>query len=241
VAGLLEALVLATTGSGDAEVYQPDANDLRPGSAATRELERIAAFMGAQFASEGATGFDVAAVLLELRDVVASIARPTDSAMLTRVFEWLTVVAQDAFAASGIQSLRERVSEQLEAGTPVVELLPKVPAVFLVGAPSTSVVDGLLARAWMLAVSMGAPCLVIDASGLAEAGERALGDGLRGFLEQAEGSALQVLLAGARLKVREKLAAETSARGIGFQHFERVDSAVSHALDRAGYLLMRRS
>ena len=34
----------------------------------TRELERSAAFLGAQFASEGATGFDIAALLFELRD-----------------------------------------------------------------------------------------------------------------------------------------------------------------------------
>jgi len=34
--------------------------------------------------------------------------------------EWLTVVALDAFATAGLQSLRERVSEQLEAGTPIV-------------------------------------------------------------------------------------------------------------------------
>src|SRR5207248_1951516 len=115
------------------------------------------------------------------------------AAALTRVFEWLTVVALDAFAAAGIQSLREQTSEQLESGTPVVELLPKVPAVLLVGAPSASVIDGLLSRAWMLAVGTGAPCLVIDCGGLSEAGERNFERGFRGFVAQAEGSALQVL------------------------------------------------
>jgi hypothetical protein len=60
VANLVEALVVAAA-----------AGELRPGSDGTRELERSAAFLGAQFSSEGATGFDIAALLLELRDVVA--------------------------------------------------------------------------------------------------------------------------------------------------------------------------
>src|SRR3954464_12407974 len=118
VANLVEALSVAVSG-GSAE--------LRPGAHATRELERSAAFLGAQFASEGATGFDVAALLLELRNVVANVARAEHGAALTRMFEWLTVVALDGFATAGLQSLRERVSDQLEVGTPVVELMPKVP------------------------------------------------------------------------------------------------------------------
>ncbi|HEY0255077.1 MAG TPA: hypothetical protein VGC41_26300, partial [Kofleriaceae bacterium] len=96
VANLLETLTEATHGGAAA---------LQPGSDATRELERSAAFLGAQFASEGATGFDVAALLLEFRDVVAGIFPAVDSAALTRTFEWLTVVALDAFATAGLQSL----------------------------------------------------------------------------------------------------------------------------------------
>lgn len=231
VASLVEALTEAAAAGVEA---------LRPGSDATRELERAAAFLGGQFASEGATGFDIAALLLELRDGIAGIASPGDAAALTRVFEWLTVIALDAFAASGLQSLREQTNEQLEAGTPVIELLPKVPAVFLVGAPSASVMDNLMARAWMVAVSCGAPCLVVDCGGLAEAGERAFERGYRTFLEQAEGSALQILLASARRPLRELAERLASEHGQSFQHFDRIDSAIAHALERAGHLLMRR-
>ena len=216
------------------------AGQLLPGSAATRELERSAAFLGAQFASEGATGYDIAALLLELRDVVAGMAGADDAPALTRLFEWLTVVALDGFAASGLQSLRERVSEQLETGTPVIELLPKVPAVILVGAPIASVIDGLLARAWMLAVGTGAPCLIIDAGGLAEAGERAFDGGYKSFLEQAAGSNLQILLSSARRPLRERASAMAAERGLAFHPFERIDSAVTHALERAGHRLMLR-
>jgi hypothetical protein len=231
VANLVETLTEASTGGSDR---------LRPGSDETRELERSAAFLGAQFASEGATGFDVAALLLELREVVAGMISSEDEAPLTRLFEWLTVVALDGFAASGLQSLREQISEHLDSGTPIVELLPKVPAVLLVGAPSASVLDSLLSRAWMLAVGTGAPCLIIDCGGLAAAGERNFERGYRAFLEQAEGSQLQVLLSSARRQLRELAATLTAEAGLSFQQFDRLDSAVAHSLERAGHLLMRR-
>jgi hypothetical protein len=233
VASLVEALTSAAGLGGTSD-------GLQPGSDATREIERAAAFLGAQFASEGATGFDVAALLLELRDAVAGVTAPRDAAALSRLFEWLTVVALDGFAAAGLQSLREQISDQLESGTPVVELLPKVPAILLVGAPSASVLDGLLSRAWMLAVGTGAPCLIIDCAGLAEPGERNFERGYRGFLEQAEGSALQILLSGARRPLRELAARLTAERALSFQQFERLDSAVAHAMERAGHNLMRR-
>ena len=232
VANLVEALSVAVSGGSQ---------ELKPGANATRELERSAAFLGAQFASEGATGFDIAALLLELRDVISGMIEPGDALALTRLFEWLTTVALDAFAASGMQSLRERQAEQLENGTPVIEVLPKVPAVLLVGAPSTSLIDSLLSRAWMLAVGTGAPCLIIDCAGLAEPGEKNFDGGFRGFLEQAEGSALQVVLSSGRRPLRERAAALAGERGLSFQHFDRFDSAVAHALERAGYLFMRRS
>jgi hypothetical protein len=232
VASLLEALTEAAHGGADG---------LKPGSDATRELERSCAFMGAQFASEGATGYDVAALLLELRDVVDGIAADADKAALTHLFEWLTVVALDGFATSGLQSMREQISEQLDSGTPVTEILPKVPAVMLVGAPSSSVLDSLLARAWMLAVGTGAPCLIIDCGGLSAGGEKNFERCYHGFLKQAEGSSLQVLLASARRPLRELAAKLTADSNLSFQHFDRLDSAVAHALERAGHLLMRRS
>jgi hypothetical protein len=232
VASLVEALTESAHGGAIALV---------PGSDATRELERISAFLGAQFASEGATGFDVAALLLELRKVVEEVTLPDDAAALTRLFEWLTVVALDAFAASGLQSLREQMTEQLESGTPVIEILPKVPAVLLVGAPTASVLEGVMARAWMLAVGTGAPCLIIDCGGLAAASERHFERGYRTFLTQAEGSALQVLLSGARRPTRELAERLTAEHALSFAHFDHLDSAVAHALERAGHLLMRRS
>ncbi len=230
VGSLIEALGVAAASA-----------ELRPGSDATRELERTAAFLGAQFQSEGQTGFDVAALLLELRDVVGGMVTVEEQSHLTRLFEWLSVVALDTFAASGLQSLRERVSDQLETGTPVVEILPKVPAVLFVGAPSASVADNLLARGWMLAVGTGSACLIIDAGGLSESAEHAFEAAYRKFLDAAAGSTLQVLLSNARRTLRERVASLTVERAMSFQHFDRLDSAVAHALERAGTLLTRRA
>jgi hypothetical protein len=232
VANLLETLTEAAHGGGVA---------LQPGSDATRELERSSAFLGAQFASEGATGFDVAALLLELREVIAGMVSAEDQTALTRLFEWLTVIALDSFSTAGLQSLREQTSEQLESGTPITEILPKVPVIMLVGAPTASVLDNLLARAWMLAVGTGAPCLIIDCGGLASGGERNFEKGYRGFLAQAEGSALQVLLSGARRNISDVAEKLTTEAGLTLQNFEHLDRAVAHALERAGHLLMRRS
>jgi hypothetical protein len=50
-----------------------------------------------------------------------------------------------------------------------------------------------------------------------------------------------VLLASARRPLRERVEKLTGARGLAFQHFDRFDSAVAHALERAGYLLMKRT
>ena len=232
VASLVEALTEAAHGGVEG---------LTPGRPSTRELERSSAFLGSHFASEGATGFDVAALLLELRDVVAGMVSVDEGKALTQLFEWLCVVALDSFAASGMQSLREQTSEQLENGTPVVELLPKVPAVLFVGSPSSNVIDSLLARAWMLAVGTGAPCLVLDCAGLTALGEKNLERAYPGFLEQVEGSALQVVLTNARRPLRELIAQLSQQRQISFQHFDRIDSAIAHALERAGHLLMRRT
>jgi hypothetical protein len=103
------------------------------------------------------------------------------------------------------------------------------------------VIDNLLSRGWMLAVGTSAPCLVIDCGGLAEAGERAFEAGYVKFLEQAQDSTIQLLLSTARRQIRDRAGALAVERGLTFQHFDRLDSAVAHSLERAGHLLMKRS
>jgi len=237
VASLVEALTEAAHGHANGPQLTAA---LRPGSDATRELERSCAFMGAQFAGEGATGYDVAALLLELRDIVADMVSTDDAAVLTRLFEWLTLIALDGFATSGQQSLRQPMADQAGSGTPNVEDLPKVPRHLLVGSPSLPVLDSLLARAWMLSVGTTSPCLIIDCAGLMGVGEKNFERACSTFMAQAEGSQLQVLLSSARRPLRELAATLAAEKHLSFQHFDRLDSAVAHALERAGHLLMRR-
>ena len=59
--GLVEALSFAVSSGAD---------QLRPGSMALRDLEKATAFAGASLAAGGASGYEVAALLLALRDAV---------------------------------------------------------------------------------------------------------------------------------------------------------------------------
>ena len=81
----------------------------------------------------------------------------------------------------------------------------------------------------------------IDCGGLDATGERSFEAGYTAFLAQAAGSALQVLLSNARRPLRERASALTAERGLAFQHFDRFDSAVAHAMERAGYHLVKRA
>ena len=76
----------------------------------------------------------------------------------------------------------------------------------LVGGPSQSVLDNLLARAWMLAIGTGSPCLIVDCGGLVEAGEKSFDVAYQKFLEQVEGSAIQVLRASGRNPSKRRIA-----------------------------------
>src|SRR5207248_1031307 len=123
---------------------------------------------GASLSASGLSGFDVAALVLALRDAVLEFATDDWASAISDVFEWLVVIALDAFATAGSMSAAEKAAEQLEAGTPVVLVTPEVPAVLLVGAPRGDAIDSILARALLLVVRVGAPTLVLDVSGLAD-------------------------------------------------------------------------
>src|SRR5262245_2850281 len=94
---MIEALAVAVTGG---------AAELRAGRPLVRELERACSFTGARMAGTGASGFDVAAALLSLRDATIEFAEADQAQALGELFEWLVVVALDAFATAGTQSQR---------------------------------------------------------------------------------------------------------------------------------------
>lgn len=231
-ANLIEALRIAASG-GEQE--------LRPGAALTRELERSCAFLGGQLASAGASGFDVAAFLLTLRDAVLEFAAAGEAPVVTSLFEWLSILALDSFATAGILSLQERTTEQLESGTPVVEIAPKVAAVLFVGGPTTSTMDGLLSRGSMLAIGIGSSCLVVDVSGLCEQSLKLFPKTIAAFLEREHPASIEILLVGATRSVSDACIASATQLGRKLSSVERLDSAVEQALDRNGYAIVRRS
>ncbi|GAB4531711.1 MAG: hypothetical protein Tsb0020_47930 [Haliangiales bacterium] len=169
--GIYESLGLAL-----AVAHESGGDDaLAPGSAAIRELEKAVSFAGAALASTElgpgqaqGMGFNAAVFMFALRDVVVEMAAEAHRPALRRLFEWLLVIALDSLAGARVMAARERVQEQLEAGTPVVLVAPGVPAALLVGEPSGFVLDVLFGRAVLLVVTQGAPALIIDVSGLAD-------------------------------------------------------------------------
>lgn len=234
-ANLIEALRVAASG-GEQE--------LRPGAALTRELERACAFLGGQLSSAGASGFDVAAFLLALRDAVLEHAAPADALAVNTVntmFEWLSILSLDSFATAGILSLQERTTEQLESGTPVVEIAPKVAAVLFVGGPTSSTMDGLLARGSMLAIGIGSASLVVDVSGLCEQSLKLFPKTIAAFLEREHPASIEILLVGATRSVSDACHQAATQLGRKLTSVERLDSAVEQALARSGYAIVRRS
>lgn len=161
VQSMIESLALALPGAGQAA-------PLVPGAPAARELEKAVAFAGASLAAAGLSGFDVAALILALRDVVVPHVAPAND--LGRLFEWLSIVALDAFATTTDLAARERVREQIGRGTPVVLVAARVPAALLVADPDSRALDSVFGRLVLLVVRTGAPCVIIDAAGLDDPG-----------------------------------------------------------------------
>jgi hypothetical protein len=231
-ASLLDALAIAASGG---------ITELRPGSALGRELERSCAFLGGQLSGTGASGFDVAAFLLELRDAVLEHAAAEETAAIASLFEWLVILALDSFATAGILSLQERTTEQLESGTPVVELAPKVAAVLFVGGPTTSTMDALLSRGSMLAIGLGSNCLLLDVSGLSEQSLPLFPKTFAAFLEREHPASIELLLVGATHSVADACQRAATHGGRRLTPLEHLDTAVEQALDRNGYTIVRRS
>jgi hypothetical protein len=213
---------------------------LRPGGPELRELEKSAAIAGASLSASGASGFDVAAVVLAMRDAVLEFASSEWREALSDLFEWVLVIAIDAFAAAGTAAAQERAAEHLDAGTPVVLVTPEVPAVLLVGAPSTDAIDSILGRALLLIVRVGARTLVLDVSGLADPMAPPVLAGASRFLDQKRVAEVEIALSGATSQVAEHWVALGKTRGVTVTPVERFEAAVARALDRAGCQIVGR-
>ncbi len=232
VSGLLEGLAVAVTG---------DTVDLRAGQPALRDLEKAVVFAGATWSADGASGFEVGAVMSALRDAVLEHADLDLAPAVTDLFEWLVIIALDAYATAGRRAVAERAAEQLEAGTPVVLLTPDLPAVWLVGAPTEDALDSILARAMLLVVRVGAATLLLDVGGLADANARAVGAAMERLWAHRRMGQVELAVVGAATEVADRWRREADAHKVATSWFERFDDALAHAARRAGISILRRS
>ena len=223
VAGLIEAL-------GEASL-SPVA-ELRPGAAAVRELEKQTTFAGSGLAAGDGTGYDVAALILSLRDAVLEFAGADDHGPLVDLFEWLVVVALDGFATAGAASAQERADSQLEAGTPVVLVTPELPAVLLVGAPSSATLDAVLARTMLLVVRTGARALIVDIGGLADPASPIVTEAVDRFFAQKRLAPVEILLVGVADDAAPRWVELARKRGVTLRALDRFEAAVAAGLGR---------
>lgn len=209
---------------------------LTAGSSELREIEQAAAFLGANLSSTRATGFDVVALVLCLREVLCPLTDGSETDELAGFIEWLSVVAVDSFSTARQRAVVERHREELEEGTPVVNIVPELPAALLVGAPPRSVVDSVLSRLLLSAVRVGASALILDASGLANARDPAVLEPLERFLNHRK-------LRGHTRVLVVRLVPEAvpvwSGLSDDLQFFEYFDVAVEEGMRLAGYRLVR--
>lgn len=230
VDGLIESLAVAVAG-GPA--------DLRPGAGALRDLEKATAFAGAAMAND-ATGFEVAALVVALRDAVLEQADIELVGPIGELFEWLAFIALDAFAAAGRRAASERAADQLEHGTPVVLITPEIPAVLLVGDPPEAALDGIFARAMLLVVRVAAPTLIIDLSGLVDAGAPPVTEAAARLLGHRRMGPVEVAVVGAGDQVADRWRGMARSHGVALSAFDRFDAAFTHAARRAGLNVISR-
>lgn len=176
VSGVLESL---------GEALAPGRTDarpqLRPGSGEVREVEKAIAFVGASLGASGASTFDVAALVLALREVLGPEVDGEAERELSAFVEWLAVVAAESLASARERSAFERLREELEDGTPVVLVAPELPAAFFVARPDAEVLRSVFGRLLLTVVRTGARAVLLDASGLATASRDAFVDALARF------------------------------------------------------------
>lgn len=229
--GLIEGLSVAVAGGP---------RDLRPGSPALRDLEKATAFAGASMASGQASGFEVAALVTALRDAVLEQADDELVGPISELFEWLAFVALDAYAAAGRRAALERAADELEAGTPVVLITPEIPAIFLVGSPPEASLDGIFARAMLLVVRVAAPTLIVDVSGLFDAGAPPVTEAGARLLGHRRLASVELALVGAGDQVADRWRSMARSHGVSLAVFDRFDTAFSHAARRVGLNVISR-
>ena len=213
---------------------------LRPGSPDLREVEKAVAFLGGTLAASGASCFDVAALVLSLRETLAVHVSGPATAEVAAYVEWLSVLASDSFSSGNAQAERERMRDELEDGTPVVQVVPELPSALLVGSPDVGVLDSIFGRMVLLCVRVGAPCAIVDASGLADQTSSPVLVALERFLGHRKiAGRVELLAVGLVNDGEPRWSAVAHATGCTASFYTHFDAAVQRGLSAAGYRLVR--
>lgn len=213
----------------DALAESSPLTDLSPGSSCLREAEKSAAFAGARLGATDATGFEVAALLGSLRDVIIARAR-ADSADIARLFEWLAAVALDAFATGRAGKVIERARDDLERGIPVVLIDPELPAALLCAHADDAIADSAMARLLLLIARVGARCAVIDVGGVAEAAHGGTEAAIARFVGHRKIAAgVAIAFSGAWIEAESRWRAASQAAGGALHFCDRFDAALAWA------------
>ncbi len=214
---------------------------LEPGSPELRELEKSIAFLGQVTGGSGRSGFDVAAMVITLRDLLLGWTDGDERDELTRLFEWLLVVALESCGAAGATAAHERQRDALERGTPVVLISPAVPAAFLVGLGDNLVLDSVFGRLLMLVVRVGARSIIIDATGLDDPGSAPVMVAMEHlFSHPRMRNDLLVLAVGLDSAAEARWSALATRTEIPLHRADSFDQALILALQRTDYRLVRR-
>ncbi len=218
------------------------AGDLVPGSPAVRDLEKATGFVGATLASLGATGFEVAAAVLALRNVLADVVEGEEKSAILAMLEWLCVLAMDSFASAKAAGTREKLQQELEQGTPVVLLPPGIAAALLVGTLGGVAVDAILSRLLLVVVRVGAKAAIIDAAGAPEPDSPAILEALRRFASHRKIRGKVRIIGSGLSRDHETSWAEVLAKvGTEFETENQFAGAVARAIECSGYELRSRS
>ncbi len=134
-----------------------------PGSASTRELERIASFIGGSWAALPSSGFELSALFIALREARQSLSVGSGQ-YSDELMDWLGTIALDAYAGARERSRDEKIREELLENTPLLLVAPRLPALLLVGRPDAPLVNELLGRLVLLQVRVDAGAVILDVS-----------------------------------------------------------------------------
>lgn len=215
---------------------------LTPGAGHLREVEKSAAFIGGTLASTDASGFDVAALILALRDVLLQYTGGSTKDELNAFFEWLAVLAVDSFSSARAKASVERIRDQLEEGTPVVMVHRELPAALPLGEPDAGVLHSIFSRLMLQVVRVGAAAVIIDTHGLTRPGSPDMMEALNRFLGHRKISGrVEVIVVGLGPAPEGAWLDAAASAGVKMTIERDFDRAVELGLAAAGYRIVATS